>query len=109
MTKNKRLKLSVHSGVDTDYPASLTVSITPELAKRIKQLSRECTRLKVTYISEFEYSPTWGSRNDRDIDGSEWRIECSMLVVSDTDFHWTGILKHSSIMMESQTYPISKL
>lgn len=104
-----KLKLSIHSSIDTDIPSFLTVTITPSLKKRIKQLARECKRLNVLYISEFNYSPTWGSKNDHDFDGSAWNIDCCILVVSDRDFYWTGMIRHSSIALESKAYNICDL
>ena len=109
---NKHIKLSVFSTNEhTNSPATLSVTISPSLAKRIKQLARESKRLKVTYISMFESSPTWGGKNDKDTENDwDWNISIGncMLVVSDTDFHWIGSIKYSS-ELKSETYPINKL
>lgn len=105
--KTKTLKLEVSSLVDG--PATARVTIDVDLAKRIRKLSAACRKLGVTYISEWNYAPTWGSKTDTDIAGEPWCVECSLLVVSDTDFRWTGIIKHSNILLETETVSLKKL
>lgn len=104
--KTRNFKLSVSSL--TDGPTSARVTIDVDTAKRIRKLAAACRKLHVAYISEWNYSPTWGSKTDTDI-GGPWNVDCCLLVVSDTDFHWTGILKHSNVLLETDTIPLKKL
>lgn len=105
--KTRTLKLDISSL--TDGPATARVTLDVDTAKRIRKLAAACRKLGVIYISEWNYEPVWGSKTDTDHDGEPWRVECCLLVVSDTDFHWTGILKHSDVVLETETIPLKKL
>ena len=105
--KTRTLKLEVSSLADG--PATARVTLDVDTAKRIRKLAAACRKLHVTYISEWNYALTWGSKTDTDIAGEPWRVECCLLVVSDTDFHWTGIIKHSDVLLETETIPLKKI
>jgi hypothetical protein len=86
--------LSEYRDDDADH---ISFELNPQFARRLKLLRDTIKKVKAAYIEEWDY-PDILNTNDEE---SDLRSECSTLKVSDTDFHWEGIIKHSECRWES--------
>jgi len=93
------MKLSVN--VLSDYNDSdlnhIKVEITPQFARRLKLLRDMVKKVKATYIEEWDTPDFFNADGEE----SEAHIEISTVKVSDTDFHWEGIIKHTDCRWET--------
>ena len=101
------LVLDVHSSSEyAEMPAKAKVTLDPALVRRIRLFQKTVKALKATYIEEFDYTP---EMQDEDGKESDVSVDCSMIKVSDTDFHWAGYLKHTDAEWSTDGVPIKLL
>jgi len=116
---HKRLIIPVHSNSEffsetADYAI---IDLNTKLIDRIKALSMAVRDLKVYKVSEFncacEFKAVdWDADPDKgkvplvDFDG--W-MECYTLNVTDDDFYWSGLYKHTDVRWETASVPLSAL
>lgn len=127
MSKKLAIKILVQDDVSGgDTPDIAIVEITPELAARIRQLNRAVRKLKVLHIEEFDSTPDLYSGDLGDdpfrvltdddevsMDVTSWddtgTCDVVCLVVGDTEFHWAGMIKHTSIHWETEMIDIKEI
>lgn len=110
MNFKKTVPVTINADYNDDVPDYATISLDAAAIKRIKQLAKAVKDLKVTYIEEFDNTADLKC-NGMGPRYSKWggRSECNMLVVSDNDFHYSGIIKHTSVTWETEGIPLSAL
>jgi hypothetical protein len=94
-----------HEFCDT-RPDQATIDIDERLAKRILRLNKAVKRLGVYQITEFDYTPDWAETGIKEPD---WRVDCSILEVSDDHFHWSALIKHTNIELLTNAIYIKEL
>ena len=85
--------------------------------ERIKTLSAAIRDLKVYKISEFNYACEFKAVDwDADPDKGkvaliefEGRMECYTLNVTEDDFYWSGLYKHTDVRWETESVPLAAL
>lgn len=92
-----KLSINVLSEFRDDDLSHIKVEITPQFARRLKLLRDTVKKVGAAYIEEWD-APDFFNAQDEE---SEARIECSTLKVSDTDFHWEGMIKHTECRWET--------
>jgi len=75
-------------------PDKATVTIDERFAKRILRLAKLVKRLGVYQITEFNYTPDFYETGVKE---PGWTLDCVILEVSDDHFHWSALIKHTSI------------
>jgi len=95
-------------------PEKAEIIFTPELIKRIQELHKAVKSVKASKISDYDCTPNWLNK-DPDNEGQyvEWDegdggIDCLTLNVTD-DVEWSGWIKHTSILVETESIRISEL
>lgn len=111
------LDVSIYNEYATG-PEVAVVQIGDELAARIFKLAEAVKELGVYKVSLFDYTPDYYVRDheseEEDAykepdDPYECRVECVTLNVTDSDFFWSGILKHTNIRFETDSVPLKDL
>ena len=111
------LDVSIYNEYATG-PEVAVVQIDDELAARIVKLAEAVRQLGVYKLSMFDYTPDYFVRDHESEDENaykepedpcECRVECVTLNVTDSDFFWSGILKHSDIRFETDSVPLTDL
>lgn len=118
-TQSKRLIIPVHSNSElfsetADYAI---IDLDVKLIERIKALSAAVRDLKVYRVSEFNYACEFKTADwDADSDNGkvsliefEGRMECNTLNVTDDDFYWSGLYKHTDVRWETESVPLEAL
>ncbi len=93
------------------------IDLNEKLIERIKALSAAVCDLKVYKVSEFNYdcefyTVDWEADPDNgkvalsDFDG---RMECNTLNVTDTNFFWSGLYRHTDVRWETESVPLTAL
>ena len=116
---SKRLIIPVHSNSEffpetADYAI---IDLDVKLIERIKALSAAVRDLKVYRVSEFNYACEFNSVDwDADSDNGkvpliefEGRMECNTLNVTDDNFYWSGLYKHTDVRWETESVPLAAL
>lgn len=85
------LPVNVYSDFRDDDADHISFELTPKFARRLKLLRDTVKKVKAAYIEEWD-CPEILNTDDEE---SDLRSECCTLKVSDTDFHWEGIIKHT--------------
>lgn len=78
-----------------DVPVTMVVFITPELAKRIVELSEEVKRLGVDSVRLWNAEPSWYRRAEDDdtgipVLGAEWNAPTAYLHINKKSFWWSS-------------------
>ena len=109
MTKKFTRTVPVHAPSESwDSPDYAVIELDTAAIKRIKQLARAVKDLKVAYIEEFDNTADLKTGDPDNL--TDWgRSECNMLKVSEEDFHYNGILKHTDITWETEGIPLKDL
>lgn len=116
-------KVSLEVYVYDEYidtrPERAEITITPKLIERVLELSDAVKNVKAFQIQEIDYSPDWlCEKYEKDDDGTgdpeyvEWEdgsMDTVMLNVSDDDFRWKGWIKHTNILVETESIFISNM
>lgn len=118
-TQSKRLIIPVHSNSEfysetADYAI---IDLDVKLIERIKALSAAVRELKAYKVSEFNYDCEFKAADwDTDPDNGkvplidfEGRMECNTLNVTDDNFYWSGLYKHTDVRWETESVPIEAL
>lgn len=94
---NRSMKFTRGVGCDNEFaavPETMVVFVTPELAKRIVELSEEVKRLGVDNVRLLDSEPSWYRWAEDDegfpILGGEWYTSDAYLYVGDSAFWWSG-------------------
>jgi hypothetical protein len=90
-------------------PTHLRVDLTEELIAWIKKMVSVVKRNKIAYLADYECSPEYFDNDDGELIPSGETLECVMIVVTDTEFYWKGVIKHTDIKFESGTISIKDL
>lgn len=103
-------------------PTHAIIYFTPAYIKRILHLSHVVAKLKAAYIADYDNSPDWLTLDESsdDMEGiyikakelSEWdggRIDCVHLSVFNDTLSWKGYIKHTNILIETESINISNL
>ena len=113
----KILDVSIYNEYATG-PEVAVIQIGNELATRILRLAEAVKQLGVYKVSLFDYTPEYFVRDHESEDENaykepddpcECRVECVTLNVTDSDFFWSGILKHTDIRFETDSVPLTDL
>jgi len=111
------LDVSIYNEYATG-PEVAVVQIDDELAARIVKLAEAVRQLGVYKLSMFDYTPDYFVRDHESEDENAYeepedpydcRVECVTLNVTDSDFFWSGILKHTDIRFETDSVPLTDL
>ncbi len=115
----KRLIIPVESNSEffpktADYAI---IDLDAKLIERIKALSGAVRDLKIYKVSEFnsacEFKAVdWDADPDKGkvpLVGFEGRMECYTLNITDDDFYWSGLYKHTDVRWETASVPLSAL
>ena len=108
--KNKTARFVQDVHCQDDYasaPGKATIVLDEAAAKRILKLSKAAKRLGVYKIVDWDGTPTYHGK-DGDT-GEAWRLECATLNVTDDDFLYDAILKHTNIVIETESIRIEDL
>lgn len=116
---SKRLIIPVHSNSEffpetADYAI---IDLDAKFIERIKALSAAVRDLKVYKVSEFNYDCEFKAADwDADSDNGkvsliefEGRMECNTLNVTDDNFYWSGLYKHTDVRWETESVPLAAL
>lgn len=116
---HKRLIIPVHSNSEffpetADYTI---IDLDAKLIGRIKALSAAVRDLKVYKVSEFNYhcefkAADWDTEADNGkvpLIEFEGRMECNTLNVTDDNFYWSGLYKHTDVRWETESVPLAAL
>ena len=116
---HKRLIIPINSNSEffsktADYAI---VDLDANFIERIKTLSAAIRDLKVYKISEFNYACEFKAVDwDADPDKGkvaliefEGRMECYTLNVTEDDFYWSGLYKHTDVRWETESVPLAAL
>lgn len=114
---NKRIIIPVHDGSEffPDYADYAIIDLDAKSIERIMALSAAVRDLKVYKVAEFNYdcdfmTADWDAEPDNGkvaLKEFEGRMECNTLNVTDSDFFWSGLYKHTDIRWESNTVPLA--
>jgi hypothetical protein len=115
---SKKLIIAVSDSSDflevADYAI---VELTADVIARIRKLSEAVRSLDVYKISEFNYhcdfmvtdydaDPENGKVTLKEFAG---RMECNTLNVTDCNFYWSGLYKHTDVRWSTDTVPLTAL
>lgn len=107
-TKDESLRLlnvQVLSDADVmDAPTLAAVSLSPRLIARIRALAAAVAELDCYCIEDFDYSPEYYGSSDEDPS-----IDTCRLVVTRTDFWWEGMIKHTSVSIQTDQLTVAAL
>ena len=117
--RTKKLILSVTDNSDFFSEAAdyAVIELGKEEKNRIRKLSAAVRDLEVYKISEFNYAcefkvadyeadPENGKVAVKEFEG---RMECNTLNVTDCNFYWSGLYRHTSVRWETDSVPLSAL
>lgn len=113
----KILSVSINNEFMTG-PEIAVVQIDDELTARIIKLAEAVKQLGVYRASFFDYTPDYficdyesEKENAYKVpdDPSDCRVECVILNVTESDFYWSGILKHTDVRFETESVPLVDL
>lgn len=109
-----KLTLDVH--VHDEYfdgPEKAIVEIDRKYVAHILELSKVVKNLKVYCIEEFDYSPEYFDvdydNEEKLIPNEDFRAEAVLLHITETNFYWGGLVKHTNIHWETGSAPIKLL
>ena len=111
------LDVSIYNEYATG-PEVAIVQISDVLAARILKLAEAVKQLGVYKVSLFDYTPDYFVRDyESEVENAykepddpcDCRVECVTLNVTDSDFYWSGILKHRDIRFETDSVPLTDL
>lgn len=115
----KKLTIKVRTNADFfDKTADYAVIELNETAiERIKALTTAVQDLKVYKVSEFNNAcdfevVDWDAEPENGkvvLKEFEGRMECCTLNVTDNDFFWSGVYKHTEIRWETTSVPLTVL
>jgi len=118
-TTNKRIIIPVHDGSEffPDYADYAIIDLDAKSIERIMALSTAVRDLKVYKVAEFNYdcdfmTADWDAEPDNGkvaLKEFEGRMECNTLNVTDSDFFWSGLYKHTDVRWETNTVPLAVL
>ena len=114
MSYEKKLTVDVRTIGDFDEtPSKAVIIIDGALRDRIKQLQRAVKDLKAAYIEDYDYTPTFMVRDEND-ELVEWEgdmnhADCERLVVTDKEYWWQALVKHTDISIETEAQKVSDL
>ncbi|MDD2735247.1 MAG: hypothetical protein PHF56_15020 [Desulfuromonadaceae bacterium] len=116
-TPAKRLIIPVHDNSEffSDNADYAIIDLDAATIERIKKLSVVVKQMKAYRISEFNYvcnfmTADWDAEPDNGkvrLKEFVGRIECNTLNVTDSDFFWSGLYKHTDIRWETDTVPLA--
>jgi len=98
--------------MDDDYPEGAIVTLSDELVERIRHLSRVVKLLNVYSISIWDGSPKYfryGEDTSEKVMCEDLRIEYTLLSITDSNFVWRSVLKHSPVEFETDLIDVSAL
>lgn len=99
----RRLRVDTLSDEDCyGVPTSALVLLTPAQRARIRQLAQAVAELDCFCVEEFNYAPDWFGTDDT-------RIDTCRLVVTREDFWWEGMLKHTSVAIQTDRTAVADL
>jgi hypothetical protein len=118
-TPGKRLIIPVHDNSEffSDNADYAFIDLGSAAIERIKALSAAVRDLKVYKVSEFNYdcdfmTADWDAKPDNGkvrLKEFEGRMECNTLNVTDDDFFWSGLYKHTDIRWETDSVRLAVL
>lgn len=118
-TPGKHLIIPVHDSSEffTDNADYAVIDLDATTIERIKKLSVVVKQMKAYRISEFNYvcnfmTADWDAEPDNGkvrLKEFVGRMECNTLNVTDSDFFWSGLYKHTDIRWETDTVPLAVL
>lgn len=89
------------------------VDLTEELIAWIRKMERIVKRNDIAYIADYECSPEYFHKDESEdpavitpYDGS---LECEMIVVRKDNFFWKGIIKHTDVHFETDSFNLEDL
>lgn len=85
-------------------PTLAVVSLSPRLITRIRALAAAVAELDCCCIEDFDYSPEYYGSSDEDPS-----IDTCRLVVTRTDFWWEGMIKHTSVPIQTAQLAVAAL
>lgn len=89
---------------EADIPASMQVTIERERAIEIVRMAKLVSEHDLYAASHFDLRAEW-----TDSDGEDVRTDIDRIEVSETEFWFTSVLKHSDIEIQSERTEIRKL
>jgi len=116
----KILKVRI-SNEFAEGPEVAVVEIDDHLRSRVWQLASAVKSLNVYAIREFNGYPEFfmqDHEHEESViprppeDGFEemaCRVECVTLNVTDSDFYWTGYVKHTDVRFETDSIPLEEI
>jgi len=116
-TKKLILPITDNNEFYADVADYVAIDLDMEKIDRIRRLSAVVRELEVYRISAFdcdceflvsdyEAAPKNGKVAVMEFKG---RMECTTLNVTDSDFHWSGYYRHTSVRWESESVSLSAL
>lgn len=115
----KRLIIPVHSNSEffSDTADYAIIDLDASNIERIKSLSTAVRDLNLYKVSEFNYACDFMTADwDTDPDNGkvplnefEGRTECNTLNVTDDNFFWSGLYKHTDVRWETASVPLTEL
>lgn len=107
------IELSV--SIFNDYVDDLNiarVTLTEELIAWIKKMEKIVQDNDIAYIADYECSPEYfQSDNDvpPEISPYEGSTECDMIVIRKGSFYWKGVIKHTDVRFETESFSIEDI
>lgn len=86
-----------------ECPGTAVIEFTPKDIARLLFLSKQVESLDVYCIQEFDNTPAWISADDN------IRTECIMRKIYTDHVAWSGYLKHTSILFETERLSLKEL
>lgn len=101
------LKTSYRDVELMETPGLAVVELTPRLAQRIYRFRNAVKQLGCYSITEFNYDlefTEWAENDDGvEIPGKPLRVDVNELVVTDDMFHWTCMVRHTDVVLTTQS------
>jgi hypothetical protein len=118
-TTNKRIIIPVHDGSEffSDNADYAIIDLDAKSIEHIRALSAAVRDLQVYKVAEFNYdcdfmTADWDAEPDNGkvaLKEFEGRMECNTLNVTDDDFFWSGLYKHTDIRWETDSVRLAVL
>jgi hypothetical protein len=108
--KTFKRTVPVHVGGECwDTPDYAIIELDAASIKRIKKLARAVKDLGVAYIEEFDYRTALKTGEIGDLTDWDGRSDCDMLQVSNDDFRFKGIIKHTNVEWNTEGISLKEL
>lgn len=110
-TENKQYESSVrHDGEDIrDAPNIARFVMEADDAKNILALSALVKENELHVVERFDYRVIYLQTNDDQDDAKVVNTDCDKLIVTDTEFSFSGIIKHTNVEVITKRFSICEL